>query len=62
MNQREVTSKEFFAALGDVEGRVIGPWPYTTVYEEKSTRREVGRVVGTEYSPGLSSNRYYLSA
>lgn len=56
---RSVSKAVFYsdpAAMGDVELRVEGEYPYTTRFINKRTRAEVGRIVDT-YTDG-EKNRY----
>lgn len=46
---REVTEVEFFRVIGpqDVHPRPEGRYPYTSIFEDKRTRTEAGRIVNS---------------
>ena len=46
---KEVTEKEFFAAIyarpENIHPRIEGKYPYTSIFEVVANRQEVGRIV-----------------
>lgn len=61
MGYRQVSSDEFYDAIGDLDVwlHTIGPWPYKTEFREKSNRRLVGYSQGYELRPGVALDKYY---
>ena len=47
---RRVSKTEFFSVIGprDVHPRPVGEYPYTSIFEDQRTRKEVGRIVPDE--------------
>jgi hypothetical protein len=63
-DMHEVSKDEFFAGIGNqnVHPRIVGPWPYTSLFETPG--REVRGKIVTIIPAGeaLEVSRYYLVA
>jgi hypothetical protein len=58
----EVSKDAFYAAMvGNVHPRIVGSWPYTSLFETPD-RDLRGKIVGTLTQPGTATSRYYLPA